>query len=351
MAGRIRTLKPEWLDDELLAASDDAARVLSAGLILLADDHGNGRAAIAHLAAEVWRYEFLDDNRVSETLAKARAALSRLVEVRFVELYEVNGQRYFHIRTWAKNQRVDHPGKERVPSPTCDGARTIRENLASVSREPRESLAPDLRSPISDLRSPTNEDPGSCEPGLLLPPSTPIDPPAPQNAPDAAPVAADSRDPKRQAEIRAVHEHYLAGWHRVVSGTRAPILDRTRAGKIRARLAEGYSQEDLCRAIDGMWASEWHVENRRWDLELVVRDAKHVDQFLAKAPAPVSSAPATQLPPAEPAWVLRERAAAAAQKPCAPPADLPRIGQLDLVTTGDVIAERLARLATKEGSA
>lgn len=35
---RIRTLKPEWLTDEKMEALEDSARLLSAGLILLADD-------------------------------------------------------------------------------------------------------------------------------------------------------------------------------------------------------------------------------------------------------------------------------------------------------------------------
>ena len=56
MAGRIRTLKPEWLENESLGGCSDAARVLSAGLVLLADDFGNGRGAPGFLAGQVWPY-------------------------------------------------------------------------------------------------------------------------------------------------------------------------------------------------------------------------------------------------------------------------------------------------------
>jgi hypothetical protein len=51
MSGRIRTIKPEWLEDELLAAASDEARVLSVALILMADDYGRGRASLATIAA------------------------------------------------------------------------------------------------------------------------------------------------------------------------------------------------------------------------------------------------------------------------------------------------------------
>lgn len=160
MSGRIRTLKPEWLEDEKLAALSDGARLLSAALMLMADDHGRGRASIATIASETWRYELErnDGANAPETLAKASRALRELVEMRFVILYTVDGQRYFAIRNWTKHQKVDRPGKERVPAPpTAENlndsvtAPAPREGVASPSRESRENLATDLRSrsPIS----------------------------------------------------------------------------------------------------------------------------------------------------------------------------------------------------------
>lgn len=56
-------------------------------------------------------------------------------------------------------------------------------------------------------------------------------------------------------------------------------------GKIGARLKDGYSLAQLCRAIEGMHNSDFH---RGWNdrqksylsLELCMRDAAHVEQFL-----------------------------------------------------------------------
>lgn len=165
MSGRIRTLKPEWLDDERLASASDAARLLSAGLVLLADDHGNGRANVAWISRQVWPYA-----PDSTTLAKAKAALAELVKIDFVRIYVVDGQTYFHIRNWAKHQRVQKPGAPRVPQPPPssgsgttlaeanpqaslldvgaipEGLRNIPETLPTPPEDPR----PDLRSPIND---------------------------------------------------------------------------------------------------------------------------------------------------------------------------------------------------------
>jgi hypothetical protein len=144
-------VKPEWLEDELMAAASDAARVLSVGLILLADDYGRGRAAPAQIGASVW--PFLSERDPLETRERTARALSELSDMRFVRLYEVDRQRYFEIRNWEKHQKVNHPGKPRVPAPLAESPETLKK----VSREPQETLLPDLRSPTSekDRRSPT----------------------------------------------------------------------------------------------------------------------------------------------------------------------------------------------------
>lgn len=127
MSGRIRTVKPEWLEDERLAFASPAARVASIGLILVADDFGRGRANVAWLRGQIFPGD--------ETLEQTRAALRELERLRFVVLYEVDDQAYFAVRNWAKHQRVDKPGKPRVPAPP--------ENLPETPANFRESLAPD----------------------------------------------------------------------------------------------------------------------------------------------------------------------------------------------------------------
>lgn len=118
MAGRIRTVKPDWLEDELLSESSSEARVLSIALILLADDYGRGRGSEKYLGAQVFP---------GHPIKVIRDALSRLVEIRYCRIYVVDGQSYFAIRNWAKHQKVDKPGKGKVPEPP----ENIREGLDS----------------------------------------------------------------------------------------------------------------------------------------------------------------------------------------------------------------------------
>lgn len=140
MAGRIRSIKPEILEDERSAGLSSDAWRLWVSMWLLADDHGNLRGTPEWLRSQVfWARES------RESLAKL---LEELASARVIVRYEVDGQRYIAIRNWDKHQRVDHPGKPRVPGPpegvtdTCaESSRESRETLANIP----ESLAPDLR--------------------------------------------------------------------------------------------------------------------------------------------------------------------------------------------------------------
>ena len=80
------------------------------------------------------------------------------------------------------------------------------------------------------------------------------------------------------SEINAVVEHYRT-LHPRYRG------DAKDTAKIRARLKEGYSVEDLIGAIDGCHRTPHNLgenENGRkyLGLELIMRDAKHVTQYL-----------------------------------------------------------------------
>ncbi len=176
MAGRIRTIKPELLDDERAAELSDAAWRLFVSSWLLADDHGNFRAGGKYLAAQVWQ----------DTSRDADGPLAELARSGRVELYEVDGQRYAHIPTWRRHQRIDNAGKPRVPVPT-DTNRILSDRFAEIRGESREVAATlgksplDLRPPTSDLRPPTTDH---------RPPTTHLRPPTSSSTPLASPCIA-----------------------------------------------------------------------------------------------------------------------------------------------------------------
>lgn len=181
MSGRIRTIKPELLEDEKTASLSDSEFRVFIGLLLLADDYGNFRANPTWVRSQIyWARD--DVGQIRETLA----TLSRLS---LVSLYTVSGQQYGHISGWSKHQRVDKPGKPRVPSRPIKNTEEnndvgqIRETLARPSQQSHGTLAPDLRSPTYDLRPGAGRE---CEGNQ--PDETPTEPDA-STEPDPLPVA------------------------------------------------------------------------------------------------------------------------------------------------------------------
>jgi hypothetical protein len=141
MSGRIRTIKPELLEDAITAGLSPH-RLSALHRLHLARrrlrqpalrDAVAARSGV--LGCEVTLDEFAD---AIEELTVACARVDGAARGAYV----VKGQRYAAIRGWSKHQRVQKPGKPRVPG------RAPPESGSTLSGDPPESLPPDLRSPI-----------------------------------------------------------------------------------------------------------------------------------------------------------------------------------------------------------
>lgn len=114
---RIRTLKPEILEDEKTSRLSDTAFRLFTSMIILADDHGNVRADARWLQAQIWW--------AAAAPPDALAALLELWSAGLVHVYGVRGGTYATLTGWTKHQRVDNAGKGRVPAPDDPDARKV----------------------------------------------------------------------------------------------------------------------------------------------------------------------------------------------------------------------------------
>jgi hypothetical protein len=117
MSRRIRSLKPELIEDEKVGPLSDTAFRLFASLITLADDHGNCRAEPRWLQAQIWWGHESPPNVLS--------ALIELWKAGLIEPYGVRGGAYCHIRGWGKHQRIDNAGKHKVPPRNDPDAKEI----------------------------------------------------------------------------------------------------------------------------------------------------------------------------------------------------------------------------------
>jgi hypothetical protein len=162
---RIRTIKPEFWQDEKLQPLTDTARLLFLGLISLADD--TGRLVYNPKLIEALLFDPDGPDR-SRDVRESLATLSRIGRV--VVGTTASGQRVLQIANWTKHQKVDKPNlAAALPEiVTTDEVTLIRETFANDSREIRDGFA----THTNDLR-PTTKDPrpASSEPreaALLL---------------------------------------------------------------------------------------------------------------------------------------------------------------------------------------
>lgn len=86
-------------------------------------------------------------------------------------------------------------------------------------------------------------------------------------------------------EMWDVFTDWRAGRAGVLGGIRGPRMKPTpkRGSKVRARLGEGYSVEDLKQAARGCLSNPYNVEGGYLDIELICRDQAHVEQYMAWA--------------------------------------------------------------------
>ena len=125
MSGRIRSIKPELLEDAITAGLSHEAFRLFIGMILVADDHGNFRASPRWLEGQVFHAQPLTDGVTMETLF---AELAK----KLVLFYLIEGQPYASITGWRKHQRIENAGENRVPMPP--GWECVREERSDGKR-------------------------------------------------------------------------------------------------------------------------------------------------------------------------------------------------------------------------
>ncbi|HAV3583872.1 TPA: DUF1376 domain-containing protein [Acinetobacter baumannii] len=97
--------------------------------------------------------------------------------------------------------------------------------------------------------------------------------------PNGEPVPAEKPKENFKNEIQEVFEF----WKVTFNKNDRTVLSNDRKNKIKARLKEGYTSQDLKQAVIGCSKSSFHIEKNFTDIELICRSAKHVDQFLANA--------------------------------------------------------------------
>lgn len=126
---RIRSIKPEfWRSSDIseLAIED---RLLFIGLWSYVDDNGVGLDKLSSITADLFADDLEQDP--GETFARVSRGLQHLSASGRILRYTLENVDYLSVTNWTKHQRIDRPGKARLPQYDAELA-TIREGVASL---------------------------------------------------------------------------------------------------------------------------------------------------------------------------------------------------------------------------
>ena len=259
---RARGIKPRFFTDEDLLELPPIVRLLFAGLWCAADREGRLEDRPGQLKIDLFPCDTIDIDAALDLLAAHGDLIIR---------YTVAGQRYIAIPSFSKHQNPHHrEPPSTIPPPESDGATPTQ-----APGKPGAGLGLAVLTPDSGLLTPDS--------GLLTPDSKPllVEPkPAPR---------------PRAATFKPEIEEVFAYWQQAM-GKGTATLTPQRRDKIRTRLKDGYTVEQLQAAIDGCRASPHNMgdndRNRPFnDLELILRNSTNVEKFMEIAPAHRRNAP------------------------------------------------------------
>jgi hypothetical protein len=104
---RIRTIKPDFWTDEKLTECSMSTRLFFVGTWNFADDNGNLTRSAKKLKMQIFPADSVDCEEMVQELIGAGV----LVE------YEADGEKFLHIKGFAKHQVINRPSKSSIPEP------------------------------------------------------------------------------------------------------------------------------------------------------------------------------------------------------------------------------------------
>lgn len=234
---RIRSIKPEFPQSESMGNVSRDARLTFIQLWTIADDEGRLRGNSRMLASLLFPYD-------DDAPGLIDGWLKELEDEGCIVRYKVGAQSYVQLCNWLIHQKIDRPSKSKIPP--LDGASKTIANPREVSSE--------------DQGSKDQGREGKGEDQLVERRSAPPD--------------------------RDVVAEVFAYWQKVMDSPRSQLDDKRRKA-IKGAL-KLYEPRQVCEAILGCSRSAWHMgENDRRrkfnDLDLILRDAKHIDDFTEMA--------------------------------------------------------------------
>lgn len=235
---RMRPIKPEILNSADFLALSSVGKLIFMSLILLSDDEGRQATDVSRLKSAVCQDASAGHIRDQLAIMERRGMIQR---------YEV-GAAYLQLRNWARHQKPQWPRPSSYPAPPPpDGQSTLfdPESFLRTSHE------------LSHTSIDRDWDRG---------------------------LGLETKNGTGE-EVSGENQVFEAWTASLPAGVDRRFTDGRRK-KIRARLAAGYSVEDLCDAVSRGWqvdAERWPERASQNDLTILLRSDEQAEKFIALA--------------------------------------------------------------------
>mgnify|MGYP003575867748 CR=1 FL=1 len=236
---RIRSIKPEFPQSESMGNVSRDARLTFIQLWTIADDEGRLRGNSRMLASLLFPYD-------DDAPGLIDGWLKELEDEGCIQRYKSGTQSYVQLCNWLIHQKIDKPSKSKIP-PFDESSRILAKPLEVSSEEG-----------IKDQGKDQGEE-GKGSDQL---------------------VERRSASPDRD-----VIAEVFAYWQKVMDSPRSQLDDKRRKA-IKGAL-KLYEPRQVCEAILGCTKSDFHMargeyagRNKYIGIDLILRDADHIDKFI-----------------------------------------------------------------------
>ena len=228
---RIRTVKPEFWQDEDLAEISETARLVAIGLLNCADDEGFFNANERLVQSSLFP--------LTEPSLSVHECFNQLVECGYLKLYAcVEGKKtYGHVVNFTKHQKVNRPSPSRIKPVVDFTEHSVRTHKQlTVGKE--------------------------------------------QGTGNREQVVVKTKSAKANQDVVEVFNY----WKEVMKKPSSSILNPKRTKAIEGRFKEGYTVYQIKMAITGCSMTPHNMgqndNNKKYDdIELICRDGVKVETF------------------------------------------------------------------------
>ena len=256
---RGRNIKPAFFDNDLLADNEPLGRLLFIGMWTIADFKGCFEWREKRIKAKLLPFDNCNVKKLAINLDNSG----------FIRFYSDGEKTYCEIKNFVKHQNP-HKNERDKGSDIPEFNKTMRQAI-------------DLKgltiNPDKNRLNPEDSTSDRAESPILIPESLSLNPDSLNHKPETL----KTKSSELNDSINKIFDY----WKVTMNKNNSAKLTSARMTKIKARLNDGYTVDQIKEAISGCARSEFHMgkndNGKKYnDIELICRDGKNIEQFSEK---------------------------------------------------------------------